>query len=125
MRKVKTIGIEFCGEVSHSAKPFQSLKSLSFEDMEEWEDWSFPNVVEDVEGLFPCLLELTIQNYPKLIGKLPSLLPSLLELRISNCPALKVPLPRLVSVCGLNVEECSEAVLRGGFDAAAITMLKI
>ena len=38
MRKVKTIGIEFCGEVSHSAKPFQSLKSLSFEDMEEWED---------------------------------------------------------------------------------------
>ena len=48
MDAVKRVGPEFC----RMDKPFQSLETLTFEGMLEWEEW----VSSDVEGgEFPCL----------------------------------------------------------------------
>ncbi|KAL6327974.1 hypothetical protein AAG906_031318 [Vitis piasezkii] len=124
MCKVKTIGDEFFGEVS-LFQPFPCLESLRFEDMPEWEDWSFSDMVEECEGLFSCLRELRIRECPKLTGTLPSCLPSLAELEIFECPKLKAALPRLAYVCSLNVVECNEVVLRNGVDLSSLTTLNI
>ncbi|RVW26690.1 putative disease resistance RPP13-like protein 1 [Vitis vinifera] len=97
MCKVKTIGDEFFGEVS-LFQPFPCLKSLRFEDMPEWEDWCFSDMVEECEGLFSCLRELRIRECPKLTGSLPNCLPSLAELEIFECPKLKAALPRLAYI---------------------------
>ncbi|RVW25262.1 putative disease resistance RPP13-like protein 1 [Vitis vinifera] len=75
--------------------PFPCLESLRFEDMPEWEDWCFSDMVEECEGLFSCLRELRIRECPKLTGSLPNCLPSLAELEIFECPKLKAALPRL------------------------------
>eukprot|EP00261_Vitis_vinifera_P032029 XP_019073272.1 PREDICTED: putative disease resistance RPP13-like protein 1 [Vitis vinifera] len=124
MCKVKTIGDEFFGEVS-LFKPFPCLESLRFEDMPEWEDWCFSDMVEECEGLFSCLRELRIRECPKLTGSLPNCLPSLAELEIFECPKLKAALPRLAYVCSLNVVECNEVVLRNGVDLSSLTTLNI
>ncbi|RVW72216.1 putative disease resistance RPP13-like protein 1 [Vitis vinifera] len=124
MCKVKTIGDEFFGEVS-LFQPFPCLKSLRFEDMPEWEDWCFSDMVEECEGLFSCLRELRIRECPKLTGSLPNCLPSLAELEIFECPKLKAALPRLAYVCSLNVVECNEVVLRNGVDLSSLTTLNI
>ena len=53
MDGVKRVGPEF----SRMDKPFQSLETLTFEGMLEWEEW----VSFDVEGgEFPCMQELSI-----------------------------------------------------------------
>ncbi|RVW26582.1 putative disease resistance RPP13-like protein 1 [Vitis vinifera] len=124
MCKVKTIGDEFFGEVS-LFQPFPCLESLRFEDMPEWEDWCFSDMVEECEGLFSCLRELRIRECPKLTGSLPNCLPSLAELEIFECPKLKAALPRLAYVCSLNVVECNEVVLRNGVDLSSLTTLNI
>ncbi|KAL6327646.1 hypothetical protein AAG906_022209 [Vitis piasezkii] len=124
MCKVKTIGDEFFGEVS-LFQPFPCLESLRFENMPEWEDWSFSDMVEECEGLFSCLRELRIRECPKLTGSLPNCLPSLAELEIFECPKLKAALPRLAYVCSLNVVECNEVVLRNGVDLSSLTTLNI
>ncbi|KAE8038302.1 hypothetical protein FH972_010827 [Carpinus fangiana] len=53
MASVKNDGVVFFGK--GSSQPFRLLETLSFEDMEEWENWS-PN------GEFPNLHELSIEN---------------------------------------------------------------
>ncbi|KAE8038303.1 hypothetical protein FH972_010828 [Carpinus fangiana] len=73
MASVKNVGVEFFGK--RSLQTFRLLESLSFEDMEEWENWS-PN------GEFPNLHELSIENCPKLLGKLPNHLPLLKKLLV-------------------------------------------
>jgi hypothetical protein len=55
MASVKNVGVEFFGK--GSLQPFRLLESLSFEDMEEWENWSS-------NGEFPNLHELSIENCP-------------------------------------------------------------
>jgi len=40
MQSVETIGIELCRSDSSSFQPFPSLKTLHFEDMQEWEEWN-------------------------------------------------------------------------------------
>ncbi|KAJ9685831.1 hypothetical protein PVL29_017767 [Vitis rotundifolia] len=76
MNEVECVGSEFHGNAS-----FQSLETLSFEDMLNWEKWLCC-------GEFPCLQKLSIQECPKLTGKLPEQLPSLEELVIVECPQL-------------------------------------
>ncbi|GMY05280.1 putative disease resistance RPP13-like protein 1, partial [Fagus crenata] len=75
MANVQRVGPEFYGE--GCLKPFQSLETLCFGDLQEWQDW-IPSGVEYEE--FPRLREISISYCPKLRGKLPYHLPSLEEL---------------------------------------------
>lgn len=82
MSGVKRVGSEFYGDSSSSAKTFQSLKTLRFEEMMEWEDWAFFN---DDENLgFPCLEVLCLLKCPKLASSFPRL-PSLRKLELEQC----------------------------------------
>ena len=76
MNAVECVGGEFYGNAS-----FQSLETLSFGDMPNWEKWLCC-------GEFPHLRELSIRHYPKLTGKLPERLLSLVKLQIHECPQL-------------------------------------
>jgi hypothetical protein len=61
MDRVRSIGLEFYEE--GCLKPFQSLETLCFENMKEWQEW-IPSGVEYEE--FLCLRELSISCCPKL-----------------------------------------------------------
>ncbi|RVW40759.1 putative disease resistance protein RGA1 [Vitis vinifera] len=103
MDGVKSVGLEFEGQVSLHAKPFQCLESLWFEDMMEWEEWCWS------KKSFSCLHQLEIKNCPRLIKKLPTHLTSLVKLSIENCPEMMVPLPTdLPSLEELNIYYCPE-----------------
>ena len=81
MDAVKRVGPEFCGKY----KPFQSLETLTFEGMLEWEEWDLFDIGK---GEFPCLRELSIRRCPKLIQNLPISLPSIVKVEISESPKL-------------------------------------
>ncbi|XP_059653642.1 putative disease resistance RPP13-like protein 1 isoform X2 [Cornus florida] len=92
MKKITKVGGEFYGDASSSSsssssscskKPFQSLETLSFDGMPEWEEWHILGA-----GEFSQLLELSLLNCPKLIGELPNHLPCLRKLTISGCQQL-------------------------------------
>ncbi|MEI4908281.1 hypothetical protein Q8G40_29805, partial [Klebsiella pneumoniae] len=68
MRGVKDIGSEFYGEVC--LKPFLSLETILFEDLEEWERWDTVQENDSVE-IFPKLRQLSIVQCPKLSAMLP------------------------------------------------------
>ncbi|XP_034704787.1 putative disease resistance protein At3g14460 isoform X1 [Vitis riparia] len=80
MNGVECVGDEFYGNAS-----FQFLETLSFEDMQNWEEWLCC-------GEFPRLQKLFIGKCPKLTGKLPEQLLSLVELQIDGCPQLMASL---------------------------------
>ncbi|XP_050283529.1 putative disease resistance protein At3g14460 isoform X2 [Quercus robur] len=81
MNAVKKVGPEFYG----MDKPFQSLETLTFDRMLEWEEW----IALEVEGgEFPCLRELCIRRCPKLKGNLPKQLPSVVKVEISESQEL-------------------------------------
>ncbi|KAL2461206.1 putative disease resistance RPP13-like protein 1 [Abeliophyllum distichum] len=82
MRKVKHIGVEFCGA---AAVPFQRLESLRFYDMPEWETWSRSADGEESDNQFPHLTQLTIFKCPKLTNVSPLKLPVLRELDLQEC----------------------------------------
>ncbi|XP_048444679.1 putative disease resistance RPP13-like protein 1 [Pyrus x bretschneideri] len=86
---VRTIGYEFYGDRNGASviQPFQSLKTLKFEEMPEWEDW-LPSPSGGQCSDFPCLQEMRIRNCPKLRGYLPNRLPCLKTLRVSGCEFL-------------------------------------
>lgn len=103
MDGVKSVGLEFEGQVSLHAKPFQCLESLWFEDMKEWEDWCWST------KSFSRLRLLEIKNCPRLIKKSPTHPTSLVKLSIENCPEMMVPLPTyLPSLEELNIYYCPE-----------------
>ncbi|KAF3945678.1 hypothetical protein CMV_027967 [Castanea mollissima] len=81
MNAVKKVGPEFCG----MDKPFQSLETLTFDRMLEWEKWI---ALEVAGGEFPCLRELCIRRCPKLRGNLPKQLPSVVKVEISESQEL-------------------------------------
>ncbi|KAK9700001.1 hypothetical protein RND81_08G210100 [Saponaria officinalis] len=84
-KNVKRVGAELYGGGSQRINAFQSLKTLIFENMLEWEKW----LPQEGEGCdFRCLKELYVRDCPKLSGQLPSDIPSLEKLIISDCPQL-------------------------------------
>ncbi|KAH7544552.1 hypothetical protein JRO89_XS15G0184200 [Xanthoceras sorbifolium] len=106
MMGIKSIGSEFYGE--HCSNPFQSLVTLSFETLEEWEVWD--PVIENES--FPKLQELSIVNCPKLSKRLPNNLSSLKKLVIYRCQ-LVVSLSNMPRLCELNIDGCKKIVCSG------------
>uniref|UniRef100_A0A2N9IBB8 AAA+ ATPase domain-containing protein n=1 Tax=Fagus sylvatica TaxID=28930 RepID=A0A2N9IBB8_FAGSY len=100
---LKKVGVEFLGIESNNKKKdegstsssslvlFPNLKSLEFENLEEWEEWDGMGGTIEEGGvtIMPCLQILTIHNCPKL-KSLPDFLPTipLKNLRIFKCPIL-------------------------------------
>ncbi|KAH7521102.1 hypothetical protein JRO89_XSUnG0112400 [Xanthoceras sorbifolium] len=87
MKSLKSIGSEIYG--NGCSKPFQSLETLRFEYLQEWEHWE-PIKENQFVDAFPCLRKLYIRKCPKLSGRLPDHLPSLEKLVIVNCYELVV-----------------------------------
>ncbi|XP_050284628.1 putative disease resistance RPP13-like protein 1 [Quercus robur] len=104
---VEIIGLEFYGE--DCPKPFQSLETLCFKDMQEWKDW-IPCKVEYEE--FPCLRELSISQCPKLQGKLPHHVPLLEKFSINGCEQLDVSIPNFPKLHALEIKGCKGVVSR-------------
>ncbi|XP_059442747.1 putative disease resistance protein At3g14460 [Corylus avellana] len=100
--RVKNVGHEFYG-VSCS-QPFESLETLCFNNMEEWENW-IPNQE------FRNLRKLSITNCPKLLGKLPNHFPLLENVLVRYCPRLVVSISSFPELCRLQIEG-SEGVMR-------------
>ncbi|KAK9938856.1 hypothetical protein M0R45_015573 [Rubus argutus] len=63
---VLSIGPEFYGDTTCVTKPFGFLQVLKFENMREWQKWSY-----EEGGAFPNLHELRLRNCPRLSGRLP------------------------------------------------------
>ncbi|RVW92951.1 putative disease resistance RPP13-like protein 1 [Vitis vinifera] len=105
MSGIKNIGVEFYGQ---NVESFQSLKSLTFSDMPEWEEWRSPSFIDE-ERLFPRLRELKMTECPKLIPPLPKVL-SLHELKLIACN--EVVLGRIGvdfnSLAALEIRDCKE-----------------
>uniref|UniRef100_A0A2N9J107 Disease resistance RPP13-like protein 1 n=1 Tax=Fagus sylvatica TaxID=28930 RepID=A0A2N9J107_FAGSY len=90
------VGPEFYGNDSSAIEPrFRCLEYLSFENMQEWQEW----VIFEGE-VFPCLRELHIYDCPKLsrseVTYAPNLtspprlhLPALVSLSLERCPKLE------------------------------------
>ncbi|XP_022747660.1 putative disease resistance RPP13-like protein 1 [Durio zibethinus] len=109
IRGVRSIGPEFYGLGLPFRKPFQSLQTLKFEAMSQWERWT-PLEVDGEE--FPCLQVFYIINCPKLEGDLPKALPSLIQLEISECQQLAALLPWTPEHCVLKLENCDKVQKR-------------
>nr|XP_048322645.1 putative disease resistance RPP13-like protein 1 isoform X2 [Ziziphus jujuba var. spinosa] len=108
---LERIGEEFYfdGGSCFLAKPFKSLKCLSFSKLPEWKWWSFGGEGED--GVFSCLKKLNLFQCPKLDGAhFPYYLPALTSLRISGCDQLVSSFPRLQSpeLHLLTIFDCQE-----------------
>ncbi|KAF3946919.1 hypothetical protein CMV_026870 [Castanea mollissima] len=104
---VQTVGLEFYGK--DCPKPFPSLESLCFEDMQEWKDW-IPCKVEYEE--FPRLRELSISQCPKLQGKLPHHVPLLEKFSVNGCEQLDVSIPNFPKLHALAIKGCKGVVSR-------------
>ncbi|XP_073102804.1 putative disease resistance protein RGA3 [Elaeis guineensis] len=104
---IKTIGPEFLGpRASSAATSFPKLEELIFEDMENWEEWSFgmvEGVGEERRGapkLLPRLTNLELSSCPKLRA-LPPLgqLPQLKSLWITEARAINTIGPEFLGPC--------------------------
>ncbi|KAF3948608.1 hypothetical protein CMV_025413 [Castanea mollissima] len=104
---MQTVGLEFYGK--DCPKPFPSLESLCFKDMQEWKDW-IPCKVEYEE--FPCLRELSISQCPKLQGKLPHHVPLLEKISVNGCEQLDVSIPNFPNLHTLEIKGCKGVVSR-------------
>ncbi|KAF2309021.1 hypothetical protein GH714_000152 [Hevea brasiliensis] len=81
--------------IDMNSNPFPALETLTFNYMEEWEEWN-------IRGCeFSHLRKLSIDGCPKLLGKLPSHLPSLQELYIRECLQLMVSFESLPMISNL------------------------
>ncbi|XVF24394.1 hypothetical protein REPUB_Repub13aG0124200 [Reevesia pubescens] len=108
---VSSIGHEFYRVDESISKPYQSLKTLTFEGMTQWEQWI---TLQDEE--FPSLQKLYLKNCPKLEGGLPKSLPSLVELRIFDCQLLAALLPRTPDTCKVELNNCDKVRQRSNGD---------
>ncbi|EOY20010.1 TIR-NBS-LRR type disease resistance-like protein [Theobroma cacao] len=100
---VRSIGPEFCRIDLTCRKPFQSLKTLKFGEMSQWEEWTLLEV--DGEE-FPCLEEFYLINCPLLKGDIPKRLPTLVKLEICECEQLEASLPQTSERCILKLDNC-------------------
>ncbi|PRQ20623.1 putative leucine-rich repeat domain, L domain-containing protein [Rosa chinensis] len=89
MKKVKKVGVEFLGieeeEEQVSGILFPKLKRLSFESMENWEEWAFVSEIT----IMPRLSELRIESCPKLKALRTLTITALRTLTISDCRILE------------------------------------
>ncbi|XVE86130.1 hypothetical protein DITRI_Ditri18aG0011400 [Diplodiscus trichospermus] len=115
---VRSIGPEFYWIDLPVGKPFQSLKTLKFEAISQWELWT-PFEVEGEE--FPRLQQFHVINCPKLVGDLPKCLPSLTILEISECQQLAALLPWISEYCILKLENCDKVQIRSNHNAPQTT----
>ncbi|KDO39362.1 hypothetical protein CISIN_1g010426mg [Citrus sinensis] len=105
LRKLKSMGY---GE--HCSNPFQSLETLWFEDLPEWEYWDTKFEENGVAG-FSSLRELSILNCSKFSGILPLCKNSQLEsLCIRYCDSLTFIARRKLpsSLKWLEIENCEK-----------------
>ena len=108
------MGSEFYGNAS-----FQSLETLSFGDMPNWEKWLCC-------GEFPHLRELSIRHCPKLTGKLPERLLSLVKLQIHECPQLLMASLTVPAICQLRMVDFGKLQLQmAGCDFTALQTSQI
>ncbi|KAG5253892.1 disease resistance RPP13 protein [Salix suchowensis] len=107
---VEIVGPGFYG-VGSSVKPFQSLKTLKFEDMREWKSWWSSAGVDEEE--FPSLSELTF------------CLPSCVKITIAKCPMLVDSDEKLPVLSELELEECDGVTLEYMFHKSSPTTLKL
>ena len=105
MAGVRSVGPEFFGE--GCSKPFQSLETLHFENMQEWHEWISCGLEYEE---FPYLRELFIFECPKLQGKLPLHLPSLENLSVCKCEQLVISIPSLPMLHELEIVGCKEVL---------------
>ncbi|KAL5735597.1 hypothetical protein ACOSQ2_030385 [Xanthoceras sorbifolium] len=96
MKRLKILGSEIYGV--GCSKPFQSLKTLYLEGLQELEYWE-PNEKNMYVDAFSCLQELFIVNCPKISGRLPDCLPTLEKPVIKNCKKLVVSSSSLLYGC--------------------------
>ncbi|KAG8367200.1 hypothetical protein BUALT_Bualt16G0047900 [Buddleja alternifolia] len=107
MNQVKTWRTEFWGNSSLELA-FQSLETLEFEDMPEWQEWSSSTLNAKVSGPFPRLRKLSISSCPKL-GSVPlTQLPSLIQLVLKDCGvSVLKSLPHMPSLTHLSLQSIS------------------
>ncbi|RHN65663.1 putative leucine-rich repeat domain, L domain-containing protein [Medicago truncatula] len=106
MKSLKTLDTGFYGSSSSRLfQPFPFLKTLSFTNMQEWEEWK---LIGGASIEFPSLTRLLLCNCPKLKGNIPGNLPSLTSLSLKYCPNLKQMSPNnFPSLVELELEDCS------------------
>ncbi|KAL5802187.1 hypothetical protein ACOSQ4_030492 [Xanthoceras sorbifolium] len=119
MGGIKSIGFEFYGD--GWSKPFPSLETLRFEDLEGWECW---NPVKENES-FPELQELSIVNCPRLSKRLPNNLSSLKKLVIRKCAQLVVSLTNIPRLCELELDECKKIVSSGSAYSESLEFMRL
>ncbi|KAH7511033.1 hypothetical protein ACOSP7_025814 [Xanthoceras sorbifolium] len=103
MRSLKSVGFEIYGE--DCSNSFQSLETLYFEDLEEWEHWDLIEENGRVTEL-PHLRQLSILKCPKLSGNFSSHVSSLEKLVIRECAQLTVAFASLPMLCQLEIDGC-------------------
>ncbi|KAL6326858.1 hypothetical protein AAG906_012133 [Vitis piasezkii] len=116
MDRVKSVGLEFEGQVSPYAKPFQCLEYLCFREMKEWIDWSW-----SIES-FSRLLQLEIKDCPRLTKFLRSL-PRLQLLEIDDSGVLDCLWENglgLENLAKLRVLDCNQLVSLGEEEAQGL-----
>ena len=88
---IVSIDADFHGNNSCS---FNSLETLSFSNMRQWEKWD----CQAVPGAFPRLIQLFIIDCPKLKGQLPQQVVPLERLQIVDCEQLEDSAPRALNL---------------------------
>ncbi|KAK2638708.1 hypothetical protein Ddye_026503 [Dipteronia dyeriana] len=119
MKGIKSLGSEFYGD--GWSKPFLSLETLCFTNLEDWEFW---NPVKENES-FPNLQELSIVQCPKLCERLPNNLSSLKKLVIRKCEQLVVSLSNIPKLCELELEECKKILCSNSADFKSLESVSL
>ncbi|KAK2640082.1 hypothetical protein Ddye_027877 [Dipteronia dyeriana] len=122
MKELKSIGKEICGQ--HCSTPFQSLQTLCFVNLQEWEHWE-PIKASEYGSAFPCLREFSVAYCPKLTGRLPDCLPSLEKLAIKNCKQLEVSFSSLPMLSQLEIDGCKELACNSPMDSKSLKSMTL
>ncbi|KAK6928730.1 Rx, N-terminal [Dillenia turbinata] len=99
MLEIEAIGMELYGEASPHGRPFPSLKTLEFENMPKWVNWSLPVIITS-------LLHLKLGYCPELVVPELSVLPSLRELRFRGVKDISNGLHCPTSLTELYIDWC-------------------
>ncbi|KAF8038187.1 hypothetical protein BT93_B0907 [Corymbia citriodora subsp. variegata] len=123
LHAVTMIGSEFYGR----KRPFSSLKTLKFEQLLSWKDWSCYVGGQGEEASFSSLQQLVLQSCLALIGTFPCKLDHLIKLEIYSCPLLNVStsVVCLPSLRELYLEDCDKEILKSLVNLTSLTILQV